>query len=165
MCSSYHYSKDRQVREKVINEMIGNGKIIKTTTMQEPNRSFPATYQISDTGIVTILDVSMTVIITKIIASPRQLRRYYQDEPLPDKLLQSAINNVRKGYNLVQKKQNKRITERVERSALIFVCGRWAPKYYITPRHKNQFAKCTNFDHTGASRFVQNNENFFCKNT
>jgi hypothetical protein len=101
MCTSYHYSKDRQVREKVITEMIGNGKIIKTVTMQEKNRSFPATYQISDTGIVTILDVSMTMIITRIVASPNRLRRYYQNEPLPEKLLKNAINNIRKGYDLI----------------------------------------------------------------
>lgn len=148
MCTSYHYSKDRQVREKVITEMIGNGKIIKTVTMQEKNRSFPATYQISDTGIVTILDVSMTMIITRIVASPNRLRRYYQNEPLPEKLLKNAINNVRKGYDLVQKIG-------AEQSALlIFENDRRSRKNYTTPRHKNQQAKCTNFHALGRSRFV-----------
>ena len=33
--------------------------------------------------------------------------------------------------------------------------GRWAPKYYSTPRHKNQFANCTKFLIKLASRFVQ----------
>lgn len=99
MCESYHYSKDRQEREKVIRDLIGYGNVVKTVTMSNANNPRPAVYQVSDTGVVTVMDVAMTYVITKMVASPTQLRRYFPHGKVPLKVWKSAVENVKKGYN------------------------------------------------------------------
>lgn len=78
MKTSSHYKKDRRKREQRI-KMIGKGTIVKVTIGERDNR--PIKYMISDTGIITIWSIENKKVITKIIATPKQIRTYWEEAP------------------------------------------------------------------------------------
>lgn len=90
---STHYSSDRQARENLI-EKIGYGNTIKTVIVDKGHINGPEIHQISDTGIITIYNQRTHKLITKLIARPGQIERYYNNgERAPEKLLKLARNH------------------------------------------------------------------------
>lgn len=69
---SEHYKKDRYKREYIINHFLnGDGNVIENFVIN--NR----VYNITDTGLIIILGKNGEV-ITKLIARPKQIERYYK---------------------------------------------------------------------------------------
>lgn len=88
--TSRHYQLDRELREEVI-EFIGYGKIIKTVEIDRGHRNGAEIHELSDTGIINIYNKRTHKLITKLIASPGQVRRCYQEsEIIPQFLLNLA---------------------------------------------------------------------------
>ena len=88
--TSRHYQLDRELREEVI-EFIGYGKIIKTIEIDRGHRNGAEIHELSDTGIINIYNKRTHKLITKLIASPGQVRRCYQEsEIVPQFLLNLA---------------------------------------------------------------------------
>lgn len=97
--NSRHWEMDRAEREAIIN-MIGVGIVIKTVVVDRGHRNGPEVHKITDTGIVIIYNQRTGRMITKLIARPNQIRRYYkEDETIPEDLIQLAKDHQKRGYN------------------------------------------------------------------
>lgn len=98
--TSKHYMMDREARENLIKE-IGYGETIKTVIVDREHKNGPEIHEISNTGIVTIYNARTKKMITKLIARPGQIRRYYkEDEIIPAELLKIAKKHQEARYNL-----------------------------------------------------------------
>ncbi len=97
--TSKHYSNDRKERERLINE-IGNGIIIKTVVIDKGHRNGAEVHTLSDTGIITIFNQRTKKLITRLIARPGQIRRYFKEnEVIPKGLINLAREHQRMAYN------------------------------------------------------------------
>jgi hypothetical protein len=99
MTTTLHYSNDRQSREQLI-LTIGYGEIIKVAEVDRGHRNGPEVHKISSTGIITIYNKRSGRLITKLIARPNQIRRYWTDgESAPVELLNIARDHQKMHYN------------------------------------------------------------------
>ena len=96
--TSAHYTNDRERREALI-QMIGYGQIIKTVEVDRGHRNGPEIHKVSTTGIITIYNKRSGKMITKLIARPNQIRRYFENGNAPAQLLNIARDHQRMGYN------------------------------------------------------------------
>ena len=100
MTQSRHYTEDRQAREALIN-MIGTGEAIATVRVDKGHRNGAELHTITTTGIIIIRNERTHKMITKLIARPGQIRRYFT-EITED--IQNVINIAREHqimkYNL-----------------------------------------------------------------
>ena len=97
--TSKHYTKDRQKREETIN-MIGHGTPVATFIIDRGHRNGAELHEITNTGIINIYNQRTHKLITKLIARPGQIRRYYKEGKAPKFLIEKAIDNtVKNGYN------------------------------------------------------------------
>lgn len=97
---STHYINDRQARELLIRK-IGYGKKVAEFIVDKGHPNGPERHEVSDTGIVTIYNLRTNKLITKLIARPNQIRRYYEAEGrvAPQDILQIAYEHSLKNYN------------------------------------------------------------------
>lgn len=94
-----HYTNDRQRREKAIN-MIGQGTPVATFIIDRGHRNGAELHEITDTGIINIYNQKTHKLITKLIARPGQIKRYYEEGKAPRFLIEKAIDNtVKNRYN------------------------------------------------------------------
>ena len=97
--TSRHYAHDRRDRENRI-RLIGEGNTIKVAVVDKGHRNGPEIHMLSDTGIITILNQRTGKLITKLIARPGQIRRYYESENrIPAGLLDLAYEHQRLALN------------------------------------------------------------------
>lgn len=95
-----HYSEDRMDRENLIMNIIGMGTVIKVVTLDRGHRNGPERHEISDTGIVTVYNVRTNRLVTKLIARPAQLARYWEDGRVPTEVYNLARYHTKMGYNM-----------------------------------------------------------------
>lgn len=95
-----HYSEDRNERENLIANVIGMGEVVKVVTLDRGHRNGPERHEISDTGIVTVYNIRTNRLVTKLIARPAQLARYWEDGRVPADLYNLARYHMRMGYNM-----------------------------------------------------------------
>lgn len=97
--NSKHYNMDRQRREDLI-QKIGYGTTIKTVVVDRGHKNGPEIHKISDTGIITIYNERTKKLVTKLIARPGQIKRYYKEnEIIPKNLLQIAKEHQKMAFN------------------------------------------------------------------
>lgn len=97
--TSKHYTSDRKNREELI-KAIGYGKTIKTAVVDKGHKNGPEIHELSDTGIITIYNQKTKKLITKLIARPGQIARYYaRNEIIPAKVMNLARQHQNFGYN------------------------------------------------------------------
>lgn len=96
--NTFHFSRDRQDREALIKQ-IGEGKVIKAVVIDKGHPNGPEVHKVTDNAIVLIYNQRTGKLITKLIARPNQIRRYYKEEKAPKEVLDKAYNHMRKGYN------------------------------------------------------------------
>lgn len=98
--TSKHYSRDRKHRNDII-EMIGSGNVIKSVVVDRGHKNGPEIHEISDTGIITIFNKRTHKVVTKLIARPGQIRRYFDNvADIPAGLLKLAREHQKLAYNL-----------------------------------------------------------------
>ena len=90
--------KDRKAREQII-KMIGNGKPIASFIVDKGHRNGPEIHEITDTAIINIYNQRTHKLITKLIARPGQIRRYYTNGNAPQEILDKAYKNMKNHYN------------------------------------------------------------------
>ena len=78
MTQSRHYTEDRQAREALIS-MIGTGETIATVRVDKGHRNGAELHTITTTGIIIIRNERTHKMITKLIARPGQIRRYFTE--------------------------------------------------------------------------------------
>lgn len=102
MTTSKHYMEDRKAREELI-QRIGEGTPVKEVRVDRGHRNGAEIHVISSTAIITIYNEKTRKIITKLIAKPGQIKRYYnENETIPTDLLVLAKEHKRHKYNTVR---------------------------------------------------------------
>ena len=96
--TSVHFTRDRQDRENLIKE-IGSGKVVKRVVIDRGHRNGPEIHEVTDNAIVNIYNQRTGKLITKLIARPNQIKRYYKEGKAPKEILNKAYDHMKKGYN------------------------------------------------------------------
>lgn len=97
--NSKHYQRDNQERERTI-QMIGIGKVVDRFEVDRGHIRGPEIHELTDTGIINIYNKKTHILITRLIARPGQIRRYYPYRKAPKNLIKKAIENtVEHDYN------------------------------------------------------------------
>ncbi len=97
--TSVHYTTERQLRQQTI-EKIGDGNVIKIAIVDKGHINGPEIHSLSDTGIITIYNQRTGKLITKLIARPGQIRRYYtEDETPPESVMKLAVEHQKLKLN------------------------------------------------------------------
>ena len=97
MTTSFHFARDRQDREALIKQ-IGEGKVIKTVVVDKGHRNGPEVHKITDNAIIVIYNQRTGKLITKLIARPGQIKRYYEEGKAPKEVLNKAYKHAKEGY-------------------------------------------------------------------
>lgn len=101
MTTSRHWTDERAAREAAI-KAIGMGKVIKSVTIDKGHVSGPELHELSTTGIITIYNARTHKLVTKLIARPGQVQRYYTDgEVAPRWLINIARDHQKMALNYV----------------------------------------------------------------
>ena len=96
--TSAHYTADRIDRENLIAE-IGEGNICASFIVDRGHKNGPEKHCITDNAIIIIYNAITEKMVTKLIARPGQIRRYYPDGDAPEYLVQIAREHTYAGYN------------------------------------------------------------------
>lgn len=99
---SNHYKKQRYKREKFINKCCnGDGKIIDEFVVDKEHKNGLERHCVTDTGMIIIYNAHSGVLVSKLIARPQQIKRYYvgTDREPPASLLRLAEWHHSMGYN------------------------------------------------------------------
>ncbi len=97
---SRHYTEDRKTREEIINK-IGTGKAIATVRVDRGHRNGAELHTITTTGIIIIRNERTHKMITKLIARPGQVRRYFTEiTEEVQKVIDIAREHQMMNYNL-----------------------------------------------------------------
>ena len=100
MTQSRHYTEDRKAREELINK-IGTGKAIATVRVDRGHRNGAELHTITTTGIIIIRNERTNKMITKLIARPGQVRRYFTEiTEEVQKVINIAREHQMMNYNL-----------------------------------------------------------------
>lgn len=96
--TSKHYTTDRQERENLIKQ-IGIGTIVKSVRVDRGHINGAEIHKITSTGIVIIYNERTGKMITKLIARPGQIRRYWEAGKAPKNLVNLAYEHMTKNFN------------------------------------------------------------------
>lgn len=98
-----HYDFDRSDREQLIKNVIGIGNIIQSFEVDKGHQNGLEIHQITTTGIILVYNRHSRKLVTKLIARPEQIARYFCDckFAVPYSVLQIAMEHEQKGYNRI----------------------------------------------------------------
>lgn len=98
---SEHYKEKRCTRESLISDVIGEGNVIDSFFVNRGHKDGPEIHSITDTGIILIHNKKSGKMVTKLIARPGQIARYYLAEGriAPQSIVDIAREHQKKGYN------------------------------------------------------------------
>jgi len=97
---SEHYTVDRSDREAII-KAIGLGKIAKQCRVDRGHRNGAEVHIITTTAIILVFNARTKKLITKLIARPNQIKRYYPEGTAPQFLLDLAYEHTKLHYNKI----------------------------------------------------------------
>lgn len=86
---SAHYMNKRAERDALIAE-IGEGSVIDQFVVDRGHERGPELHCLTDTGIIIIYNAATMLLITKLIARPGQIKRYYPAGDYPRHVLKIA---------------------------------------------------------------------------
>ena len=97
--NSLHYEEERRHREEIISK-IGLGTAVATFCVDRGHPKGPELHTITTTGIIIIRNKRSHKIVTKLIARPGQICRYFDTIPENiEKIIEIAKIHQRLGYN------------------------------------------------------------------
>lgn len=77
---SNHYKNKRYKREKFINKYLnGDGKVINSFIIDNGHPKGIERHEITENGIILIFNHHSNLLVSKLIARPQQIKRYYND--------------------------------------------------------------------------------------
>ena len=100
--TSKHYDKQRYKRQKLIDRYInGDGNVIDSFVIDRGHKDGAEIHSITDTGLIIIHNQNTGRLITKLVARPEQIKRYYKnsDKQPTNWLLSLAEWHKSLGYN------------------------------------------------------------------
>ena len=92
--TSNHYTEERKYREENIKK-IGEGRVIDSFIVDKGHRNGPEIHEITDTAIINIYNKRTKKLITRLIARPGQIKRYYNGNA-PKEVVNKAFENTKK---------------------------------------------------------------------
>ena len=95
-----HYENDRCKREQLINDL-GNGYIVDGFIVDNWHKHGAEVHSITDNGIIIIHNLKSGKLITKLIARPHQIERYYEDTGRRKPIEYDNIIRLARWYNLL----------------------------------------------------------------
>ena len=100
--TSEHYRTERESREYLIDFGIGFGHVVDDFVINR-HKDGPEIHILTSTGVIVIKNYYTNKIVTKLIARPQQIQRYYTNvgEKAPAWLLTIAKQHNRLGYNKI----------------------------------------------------------------
>ena len=101
--TSKHYNEQRNKRQMFIDKYIGDGNIIDSFVVDRGHKDGAEIHSITDTGLIIIHNQNSGKLVTKLIARPAQIQRYYiglNRQPY-EWLLSLAEWHESLGYNLI----------------------------------------------------------------
>ena len=100
---SLHYDNSRYYREMFIyNYLGGNGKIIDSFIVNKGHKDGIEMHCVTSNGLIVIYNVNTRKLITKLIARPQQVKRYYmhtKSKNPPEELLELCRLHQENGFN------------------------------------------------------------------
>lgn len=96
--TSKHYTQDRIIREQHIKE-IGYGTPVASFIVDRGHKNGPEIHEITSTGIINIYNERTKKLVTKLIARPAQIKRYFTNGTAPSYLINIARANTKLAYN------------------------------------------------------------------
>lgn len=97
-----HYTDDRRLREEVIQKIIGEGEEFQSFVVDRGHRNGPEIHTITTTGIIIIRNARTNKTVTKLIARPNQIRRYFnQITEETQKIIDIAFQHTQLKYNMI----------------------------------------------------------------
>lgn len=100
--TSIHYNKQRNKRQRIIEKYTnGDGKVIDSFIIDNGHKNGIEIHSITDTGLIIIYNKDTNKLVTKLIARPSQIERYYKntDKHPPSWLIRLAQWHTSLGYN------------------------------------------------------------------
>lgn len=96
---SVHYQNERTERERFIKEFVGLGE--EKYVFEYDYNGTKQIHKITTTGIVNVYDRDGERLITRLVARPQQIKRYFQQhgQYAPRDLVTLAHEHNVKGYN------------------------------------------------------------------
>lgn len=93
-----HYTSERERREELIKK-IGEGTSYAKFNVDRGHKDGPEIHVLTTTGIIIIYNAITKRLVTKLIARPGQIYRYYQDGNAPQNIVNIARQHTALGYN------------------------------------------------------------------
>lgn len=75
--TSEHYRTERESREYLIDFGIGFGHVVDDFVINRGHKDGPEIHILTSTGVIVIKNYYTNKIVTKLIARPQQIQRYY----------------------------------------------------------------------------------------
>lgn len=102
--TSKHYTSQRLEREKFIEEHLGEGHIVDGFIVDKGHPHGAEVHSITDNGIIIVHNLLSGKLVTKLLARPQQIKRYYEhtgrNPPLEyEDILELAFQHQVMGYN------------------------------------------------------------------
>ena len=99
-----HYKNQRYNREKFINEYIGDGYIVDGFIVDKGHPNGVEVHSITENGIIIVHNYRTGKLVTKLLARPQQIKRYYESTgrkrpPEYEHILELALEHNILGYN------------------------------------------------------------------
>jgi len=98
MKKSLHYTTERRFRERRIKE-IGEGAIYAEFIVDNGHKNGAERHIITTNGIIIIYNVKTNRLITKLIARPGQIKKYYPDGNYPQEIISIALEHAKMKIN------------------------------------------------------------------
>lgn len=99
---SLHYDKKRYYREMFISNYLGgDGKVIDSFIVDKGHEKGRERHCITDHGIIIVYNARSRKLVTKLIARPGQIKRYYANtsKQPPENILQLCREHQKMGLN------------------------------------------------------------------
>lgn len=100
MLTSAHYQKERKKREYFIAFIVGDGNVIKEMVVDRGHVNGLEIHSLTDTGVIIIRNKRTGKLITKLIARPNQVKRFFKKEQPPQWLMTLAKFHEDLHYNI-----------------------------------------------------------------
>lgn len=99
--NSKHYTYERKNREEIISSLGGEGKAFKSFKINRGHRDGEEIHTITFNAIIVITNANSGKVVTKLIARPEQLDRYFRriNAQTPKFLMDLAREHKKLGLN------------------------------------------------------------------
>ena len=99
---SNHYKTKRYIREKFINEYLGgDGNVVDSFIINREHPMGEEVHCITDAGLIIIYNAQSQKLITKLLARPQQIKRYYESTGREHPPEYEHILNLTTLYNIL----------------------------------------------------------------